>query len=104
MRLSAGAGRAILAAYSVNELPDPVRAALLPRLVEAHQQGTRILIVEPIARRLATWWTGWEKAFTAAGGTSGEWRFAVPLPERQHQLGRAAELDPRELTARSLWL
>ena len=32
MRLSAGAGRAILAAYSVNELPDPVRAALLPRL------------------------------------------------------------------------
>ena len=104
MRLSAGAGRAILAAYSVNELPDPVRAALLPRLVEAHQQGTRILIVEPIARRLATWWTGWEKAFTAAGGTSREWRFAVPLPERQHQLGRAAGLDPRELTARSLWL
>ena len=94
MRLSAGAGRAILAAYTVNELPDPVRAALLPRLLEAHQQGTRILIVEPIARRLATWWTGWEKAFTAAGGTPGEWRFAVPLPERQHQLGRAAGLDP----------
>ena len=78
MRLSAGAGRAILAAYAVNELPDPVRAALLPRLLEAHQQGTRILIVEPIARRLATWWTGWERAFTAAGGTSG--RVAICRP------------------------
>ena len=104
MRLSVGAGRAILAAYTVNELPDAVRAALLPRLLDAHEQGTRILIIEPIARRMAAWWSGWERAFAAAGGTPGEWRFPVPLPERQHQLGRAAGLDPRELTARSLWL
>jgi hypothetical protein len=104
VRLRAAPDTGILAAYTVNELPDPVRAALLPRLLDAHQQGARILILEPIARRMATWWTGWEKAFVAAGGQPGEWRFPIPLPERQRQLGRAAGLDPRELTARSLWL
>jgi SAM-dependent methyltransferase len=99
-----GNGQAILAAYTVNELPDATRAALLPRLIDAHEHGSRILIVEPIARRMAGWWTGWASAFTAAGGTAAEWRFATPLPERQRQIGRAAGLDPRELTARSLWM
>jgi hypothetical protein len=103
-RLHAAPGRGILAAYTVNELPDPVRTGLLPRLLDAHQKGSRVLIIEPIARRMAGWWTGWEKAFAAAGGESREWRFPIPLPERQRQLGRAAGLDPRELTARSLWL
>ncbi|MDQ3213321.1 MAG: methyltransferase domain-containing protein [Acidobacteriota bacterium] len=102
--LAAAPTRAVLAAYTVNELSDPDRAALLPRLLDAHEDGARILIVEPIARRIAGWWGGWERAFAAAGGESREWRFAVPLPERQRQLGRAAGLDPRELTARSLWL
>ncbi len=82
----------------------PTRDALLPRLIDAHAHGSRILIVEPIARRMAGWWTGWASAFTAAGGTAEEWRFGTPLPERQRQFGRAAGLDPRELTARSLWL
>lgn len=97
-------GSAVLAAYTVNELPEGVRDALLPRLLESHRLGTRVLILEPIARRMSAWWTGWEAAFTAAGGAAGEWRFPVRLPDRQRQLGRAAGLDPRELTARTLCL
>lgn len=99
-----GPAHAIVAAYTVNELPDTTRDALLPRLVDAHSRGARVLIVEPIARRMAGWWSQWERTFTAAGGRADEWRFAVPLPDRQRQLGRAAGLDPRELTARSLFL
>jgi hypothetical protein len=95
---------AILVAYAVNELPEAARADLLPRLVEAHEHGSHVLIIEPIARRMAGWWIQWERAFTMAGGSVNEWRFATPLPELQRQLGRAAGLDPRELTARSLWL
>ena len=97
-------GHAVLAAYAVNELSDPSRAALLTRLLDAHAQGSRILVIEPIARRLTAWWTGWEHAFAAAGGRADEWRFPADLPERQRQLARAAGLQPRELTARSLWL
>jgi hypothetical protein len=102
--LHGAAGDGILAAYAINELPDATRSALLPRLLDAHAKGSRILIVEPIARRMATWWDSWAKAVTTAGGTAAEWRFTTPLPGRQHDLGRAAGLDPRELTARSLWL
>jgi hypothetical protein len=97
-------GDAVLAAYTVNELPAATRDALLPRLIDARGRGVRSLIVEPIARAITGWWTSWEKSVIAAGGRSDEWRFAIPLPERQRQLGRAAGLDPRELTARSLWL
>jgi hypothetical protein len=34
----------------------------------------------------------------------GEWRFPADLPRRQRDLAKAAGLDPRELTARSLYL
>jgi hypothetical protein len=98
------AGLAILAAYTVNELADDARAVLLPRLIEAHARGARVLVVEPIARRFAGWWTEWAGAFTEAGGRADEWRFPAELPARQRDLGRAAGLDPREMTARSLCL
>ncbi|MBE3033025.1 MAG: class I SAM-dependent methyltransferase [Actinobacteria bacterium] len=102
--LGGAPGHAILAAYTINELPDATRSALLPRLLEAHARGARVLIAEPIARRMATWWDAWADAFAAAGGSAAEWRFKTPLPKRQHDLGRAAGLDPRELTARTLRL
>jgi predicted transcriptional regulator len=97
-------GHGILAAYSVNELDDDTRARLLDRLAEAKENGSHILIIEPIAKRALDWWTEWEARFRGAGGRADEWRFRVDLPERQRSLGRAAGLDPRELTARSLWM
>ncbi len=103
-RLAGGPATAILAAYTINELPDAVRSGLLPRLLDAHRQGSRLLVIEPIARRMSGWWDEWEAAVLSAGGSSREWRFPGPLPERQRQLGRAAGLDPRELTARTLFL
>jgi hypothetical protein len=39
-----------------------------------------------------------------AGGRADEWRFPATLPESVARLGRAAGLDYRELTARSLWI
>lgn len=99
-----GVGIGILAAYAVNELPDEIRAVLLPRLVAAHAQSGRVLVIEPIARRQAPWWNTWQKIFISAGGRADEWRFRVDLPDRQRSLARAAGLDPRELTARSLFL
>jgi hypothetical protein len=97
-------GHGILAAYSVNEIDDDTRDALLNRLVEAHTQGSHVLVIEPIARRALPWWTLWQDAFIAGGGRADEWRFHTPLPEKQRQLARAAGLNPRELTARSLWM
>ena len=99
-----GRGTGIIAAYTVNELSPDARAILLPHFIEASARGARVLVVEPIARRIMGWWPEWERAIVAAGGRADEWRFPATLPQRQRELGRAAGLDPRELTARTLFL
>ena len=94
----------VIAAYTVNELKPDARTALLPQLIDAGRRGSRILVLEPISRRVAPWWREWEEAFAEASGRTDEWRFPAALPERQAQLARAAGLDPKELTGRTLYL
>lgn len=94
----------ILAAFTINELDDRGRASLLPRLIDRTAAGDRVLIVEPVARSVARWWTDWQRAFETAGGRADEWRFRVELPPLVAKLDRAAGLDHRELTGRSLYI
>ncbi len=98
------AGEGIVAAYAANELDDRSREELLRRLLAAHGKGSRVLVVEPIARRPVPFWPAWVAAFRKAGGRDDTWRFPAALPERMRLLDKAAGLDHRELTARSLWL
>jgi hypothetical protein len=91
---------AVLAAFTVNELSDAGRDRLLTHLVE---RGDRILIVEPLAGFVARWWNRWRDTFELAGGRADEWRFRVEQPAIVAKLDRAAGLDHRELTGRSLW-
>ncbi len=94
----------ILAAFVLNELPGPALEAAASRLLEAASRGHRVLVVEPIARRTSPWWPAWEQAVRARGGRSDEWRFALSRPDLIARLDRAAGLDHRELTARTLAL
>lgn len=95
----------MIAAFAVNELNDSARDALLEQLVAhaAEHQG-RVLIVEPLAGFVAPWWRVWRTAFESAGGRSDEWRVNMPLPPIVEKLDRAAGLNHRELTGRSLAL
>jgi hypothetical protein len=95
---------AVLAAFAVNELAAEARDALLPRLVTHAAEGGRVLIVEPLAGFVAPWWGTWQRAFEAAGGRGDEWRARIPLPPIVEKLDRAAGLNHREITGRSLWL
>jgi hypothetical protein len=99
-----GTGEAAVAAFTVNELPPRERSSLLGRLLAAAARGARVLVVEPIARRGLHWWDEWSAAFREAGGRDDTWRFPARLPERLALLDRAAGMDHRELTGRSLWL
>ena len=94
----------ILAAFTMNELAEPARDALLARLVNRASQGDRILIVEPLAGFVARWWNRWRDTFEAAGGRADEWRLRTDLPPIVAKLDRAAGLNHREITGRSLWL
>lgn len=104
VRLRAAAGTLILAAYSVNELPDELRSTLLRRLLDAHHAGASLLVIEPIGRRVNAWWTHWADVVKKSGGREDDWRFDFPLPPRQRLLAKAAGLAVDKLTARSLYL
>jgi hypothetical protein len=97
-------GEAILLAYTINELGDDDRRTLRERLLGIAARNSSILVIEPIARRISPWWAEWVAAFEPFGGRANEWRFRVRLPERLELLDRAAGLDHRELTARSLFI
>jgi SAM-dependent methyltransferase len=103
VRLPASA-TAMVAAFTVNELQDDARARLLREILAAQGRGTRVLIVEPIAKSKVPWWPGWAAAVREAGGREDEWRFPIALPGITGRLDGAAGLDHRELTARSLYL
>ena len=95
---------AVIAAFTINELDRAVQARFRVDLLAAAQRNVPVLIIEPIARQLTSWWDEWARDWKAAGGREDEWRFAVELPERLALMDRAAGLDHRELTGRSLWL
>jgi SAM-dependent methyltransferase len=97
-----GGSPAIVAAYVLNELPDMSRERLESEMVSAGRTGNPILILEPIARGITPWWDQARSRIVSAGGRADEWRFPVELPPLLRLLDRAAGLDHRELTARSL--
>lgn len=95
---------AVVAAYALNELADAVRLAVERQLLEAATHNVRILIVEPIARRVTPWWDATAARIVAAGGRADEWRFEEKLPALVERFDRAAGLDHRVNTCRSLYL
>ena len=95
----------IVAAFTMNELPDAARDGLMTRLLDrARAHRDRVLIVEPLAKGAVRWWGAWQSAFEHAGGRADEWRFPSELPAIVAKLDRAAGLNHRELTGRSLWI
>ncbi len=104
MRIPGGEPSLIVAAYTVNELDETTRELLLGSLETLVRDGSSLLVVEPIARRITPWWSGWSSALRPFGAREDEWRFSDPLPEPLRRLDRAAGLDHRERKARSLWI
>jgi hypothetical protein len=94
----------LLAAFTVNELADEARDAVLARLFDRALGGDLVLVVEPLAGAAAPWWNRWRDATRLAGGRVDEWRLRIELPPIVAKLDRAAGLNHRELTGRSLWL
>lgn len=98
------AGSAAIAAYVLNELTADVRARVEDQLFAAAGRGVRVLLLEPIARGVAPWWGDTARRAESAGGRADEWRFQVDLPPMLRTLDKAAGLNHRELTVRSIWL
>lgn len=91
-----------LAAFVANELPPGERERLRRRLLAAARDGRAALVMEPLAKGAAPWWHSWVEAFAELGGEAREWRVRMPLPDLVQRLDRAAGLDHRDLTARTI--
>jgi hypothetical protein len=99
-----GKSTAVIAAFTANELSEEMRARMLRELLAVARHGAPVLVIEPIARSVASWWPDWAREWIASGGREDEWRFSVQLPEPLALMDKAAGLDHRELTGRSLYL
>jgi Methyltransferase domain len=95
---------AVIAAFSINELDPEGREQTVREFTRVARNGCPVLIVEPIARRVTSWWDEWAQKLKPLGGRNDDWRFRIDLPERLLLMDKAAGLDHRELTGRSLWL
>jgi hypothetical protein len=95
---------AVIAAYALNEMPDPARGRLEDQLLAAASNGTRVLIVEPIARGITPWWNATADRVIRAGGRVDEWRLPIALPPLLRLFDKAAGLHHEALTARTLYL
>jgi hypothetical protein len=80
------------------------RDRILDALLARRLRGAHALVVEPLARGIAPWWGSWARRVAEVGGRADEWRFRFDRPPIIEKLDRAAGLDHRELTGRSLWL
>jgi len=93
-----------LVAFALNEISPPERDRLIAQLLERHEAGAPVLIVEPLAGFVAPWWAACRRQVEEAGGRADEWRFRMELPAIVAKLDRAAGLDHSTVTGRSLWL
>jgi methyltransferase family protein len=97
-------GEGVVAAYVLNELPDEARIRVEQRLLDTAAEGGRVLVIEPIARTITPWWDEMAARFARVGGRSDQWRLPIDLPPLLDKFDRAAGLNHRELTFRSLFV
>lgn len=95
---------AVIVAYTLNELADERRRAVEMQLLDAAARGTRVLIVEPIARTVTPWWGETAARMKGLGGREDDWRLPADLPPLLRLLDKSAGLHHQELTARSLYI
>jgi len=104
LRMELPQGAAVVVAFTANELGADARGGLLKALLSHAKSGGPVLVVEPLAGFVAPWWDGWRRVFEDAGGRSDEWRLKADLPPLVAKLDRAAGMNHREVTGRSLFL
>jgi hypothetical protein len=102
---AADARRGLVLGWSLNELTRDARERADRAIHALAARQMRIIIVEPIGRRLVPWWDEMAARAARAGARSDEWRFDDPLPEALAALDRDAGFQREGLTTRSVaWL
>lgn len=82
----------IVIGWTLNELEEPVREAIAQHILPWVTRGSRLLVIEPVSKRVAPWWDEWTARFPKDRCVVAERRLRLDLPQQLSLLGRAAGL------------
>ena len=83
----------IVLGWTLNELDDPLREAVAQRIVPWVTRGCRLLVIEPVSKRVTPWWDEWTARFPKDVCVAAERRLRLDFPPKIALLARSAGLD-----------
>ena len=88
--------------WSLSEMDDVARTILLRRVIGELRRGARVMVVEPLARRVTPWWPEWVEKLGHLGVADELIRVAIERPPFIRDMDKAARLDHQVIGARVL--
>lgn len=92
----------IVIGWTLNELDDERRDLMAAKIVPWVAKGTRLLVVEPVSKRVSPWWDEWTAKFPKELCTIVEKRLRLDLPPKIALLARSAGLGTEATVVRVL--
>ncbi|MBK5255720.1 MAG: class I SAM-dependent methyltransferase [Vicinamibacteria bacterium] len=88
--------------WTLNELDDERRDRIAARILPWVAKGSRLLVVEPVSKRVAPWWDEWTKRFPPDRCSVVEKKLRLDLPPKIALLARSAGLSTDAMVVRVL--
>jgi hypothetical protein len=92
----------IVIGWTLNELDERRRAHIAERVGPWVRKGTRLLVIEPVSKRVAPWWAEWTAQFPRESCSVLEKRLRLDLPPKIALLARSAGLGAEDTVLRVL--
>lgn len=88
--------------WTLNELDDEKRDAIAAKVLPWVSRGSRLLVIEPVSKRVAPWWDEWAARFPKERCLVLERRLRLALPPKVALLARSAGLGTDSMVVRVL--
>lgn len=82
----------IVLGWALNELDDTLREMIASRVSLWVARGSRLLVIEPVSKRVTPWWDSWAAHLPEGACVASERRVNVPLSPKLALLARSAGL------------
>ena len=92
----------IVIGWTLNELDDEKREVILAKLLPWVAKGSRLLVIEPVSKRVAPWWDAWVGRFPPDRCSTVEKKLRLALPAKIALLARSAGLSTDAMVVRVL--
>ncbi len=92
----------IVIGWTLNELDDAKRDLIAERVLPWVLKGSRLLVIEPVSKRVAPWWDAWTKRFPVERCSVLEKKLTLDLPPKIALLARSAGLSTDATVVRVL--